>query len=243
MKRINLIIFSIFTLIISFTLLSLEKSNGQTNSSSSSSSGECIVCTQVVPNCSSNETLIPQTCNECTHCIPNASSSSGNLACSTDNDCPPGICSSGSTFKNYSCGDGLCNQIFYFADPCQFQSSSSGNSIVLNEDFNGLWKGKNLTCKKCKEAKKTTFNLCLINKTLEGTINIPDYIENGLITSYDAVSPNEVKVIINYQKNQEKEITFMLNDKRHLSVFLPDNGKPLEAQKTGKPKTDTGFQR
>ena len=143
MKKINVIVSTIFTLIISFTFLSLEKSNGQTNSSSSSSSGECIVCIQVVPNCSSNETLTPQTCNECAHCISTPpSSSSGSLSCTTSNDCPPGICSSSGTFKNYSCSNGKCNQIFYFADPCQFQSSSSGDLITLNKNFSGTWKAR-----------------------------------------------------------------------------------------------------
>lgn len=31
---------------------------------------ECVVCTQVVPDCSENEELIPQTCEACAHCKP-----------------------------------------------------------------------------------------------------------------------------------------------------------------------------
>ena len=50
-------------------------------SSSSSSSGECIICTQVVPECSADQTLIPQSCNECAHCIsPSFSNSSGSMS-------------------------------------------------------------------------------------------------------------------------------------------------------------------
>ena len=185
MKKINLIIFFLFTLIVNLTFLSLEKSNGQTNSSSSSSSGECIICTQVIPNCSSNGIIVPQSCHECAHCISTSSnssgclqiqtncsgepsgcgakfgiydpkicmcvcsdstsSSSGSLNCTSDNDCPPSICSSSGTFKNYSCGNGICNQIFYFADPCQFQSSSSSGDLIIKH-FSGIWKGKVSDC-------------------------------------------------------------------------------------------------
>jgi len=47
------------------------------SSSTSSSGGECILCIQVVPECSSNQILVPQSCTECAHCID--SSSSGGL--------------------------------------------------------------------------------------------------------------------------------------------------------------------
>ena len=143
-------------LLVCFTFVTLEKSVGQTNSSSSNSLSECIICTQVIPNCSDNEMIVLQTCSECAHCIP-VLSSSGNLTCATDDDCPVGICSSSGTFKNYSCSNSICSQIFYFADPCQFQSSSSsGSLILLNKAFTGTWKSKISTCETSSSVSKNS---------------------------------------------------------------------------------------
>lgn len=52
-----------------------EPIGGGSSSSGGSSSG-CIICIQVVPECSSNEVLVPQSCTECAHCA-SASTSSG----------------------------------------------------------------------------------------------------------------------------------------------------------------------
>ncbi len=46
----------------------LAKPSKTSTSSSTSGSGECILCTQVFPICSEDETVKPQTCNECAHC-------------------------------------------------------------------------------------------------------------------------------------------------------------------------------
>lgn len=70
------------------------------------------------------------------------SSSSGELTCMLDADCPSGICASGKTFLNYSCGAGKCNQIFYFVDPCLDFSSSSGVTTSLSNNFSGVWKAR-----------------------------------------------------------------------------------------------------
>ena len=40
----------------------------------SANSSECMLCTQVVPECGPNEKLILQTCDECAHCIDSSSS-------------------------------------------------------------------------------------------------------------------------------------------------------------------------
>lgn len=50
------------------------------------------------------------------------------ISCNSDSDCPIGICSSGKTFPQYSCGSGICNTILYFVDPCLDLSSSSGST-------------------------------------------------------------------------------------------------------------------
>ncbi len=233
MKTINLITFILFTLLISFTFLSAGKSNGQTISNSP---GECIICAQVIPDCSSDETFVPQTCSKCAHCISISSSSSGDLNCTLDNDCPPGLCSSSGTFKNYSCENKICNQINYFADPCEFSQSSSGNLIGLNKDFNGFWEGKSVPCKKCTKEKKITLNLCVIDKILEGTVNIPEYIKGGIIISRDIVSDAEVKTIVEDQNKRVKEITLLLKGKRHLSINIADTDFTLEVKKSGNAK-------
>ena len=311
MKRINFITLFVFILITGFTFLSLEKSIGQMNSSSSSSSGECIFCTQVIPNCSSNEILIPQSCNECAHCVTTSStssgcpqvqtdcfdepagckskfgiydpkictcvcpdstsSSSGDLSCEVDDDCPIGLCSSSGTFKNYSCGNGICNQIFYFADPCQFQSSSSSGSITLNKDFTGIWKGKTLDCnrgglspndigpnciicpqiailciksftyvpqtchkcghcEKCKSSKIITLKLCAKDQKLEGTVNIPGNIKNGIIVSQNIISNDEISITIKNENDLTKDLKLKLIDKRHLQVSI-DGDQSFEARK------------
>jgi len=76
MKNINQLILIIIGIILFFSFSSHSNNIGQ--ASSLSSSGECIICTQVIPNCSNNETIVLQACNECAHCISN-SSSSGSL--------------------------------------------------------------------------------------------------------------------------------------------------------------------
>lgn len=293
-----------FMLIICVTFFRLEKSNGQTNSSNS---GQCIFCTQVVPNCLSNEILIPQSCNECAHCVPTLYTSSGcpqiqtdcfgepsgckskfgiydptickcvcpgsssgsvNLSCTTDNDCPPGLCSSSGSFKNYSCGNGICNQIFYFADPCQFSQSSSGNSIALNKNFAGFWRGKILNCngggvsidsdcivcpqiailcikdftyvpqtchkcghcEKCKSSKIITLKLCIKDQVLEGTVNIPKNIENGIITSQNIISNNEISITIQTNDNLTRDLNLKLTDNKHLLISI-DEEQAFEVKK------------
>ena len=261
MKKSSLITFIFFTLLLSFIFLSLGRSNGQTNSSSSSSSNNCILCAQVIPNCSSNEIFIPQTCTECAHCVSTSStssgclhvqtdcvgdppgckskfgiydpkickcvcrdslSSSGNLTCAIDNDCPIGVCSSSGTFKNYSCGNGICNQIFYFADPCQFSQSSSGNSITLNKNFAGIWRSKN--------SKTITLKLCIKDQKLEGIVNIPGDIENGIIISQNIISNNEISITIRNKNDLTRELNLKLTDKRHLQVSI-DGGQTFETRK------------
>src|SRR3989338_3300074 len=53
---------------------------------------------------------------------------SSNDSCIVDNDCPLGICSNGKTYQAYACLDNKCHQLNFFADPCQFLSSSGGNT-------------------------------------------------------------------------------------------------------------------
>ena len=74
--------------------------------------------------------------------------SSGNLACAADSDCPLGECPDGFTFQNYSCLDGICNQLEFFVDPCFMHntSSSGGGVLSLSNDFSGIWRGK-VNCK------------------------------------------------------------------------------------------------
>ncbi|GEM_PF-1842522 len=60
----------------------------------------------------------------------NNSSSSGELTCTIDSDCPPGVCPNGQTYQAYTCQTeiGSCYQLQFFADPCQFLTSSSSGS-------------------------------------------------------------------------------------------------------------------
>ena len=63
--------------------------------SSSSSSSGCVICTQVVPECSSGQTVISQTCTECAHCgnvIATNSSSSGQVITSSSSSGGTKLC-------------------------------------------------------------------------------------------------------------------------------------------------------
>lgn len=73
------------------------------------------------------------------HGIHDSSNQSANaITCKSDKDCPIGTCLSGKTFPQYACGNGICNTILYFVDPC-LDLSSSGTSCKCNdgEHFNG----------------------------------------------------------------------------------------------------------
>lgn len=64
------------------------------------------------------------------------------ITCNSSNDCPIGTCSNGKTFPQYACGNGICNTILYFVDPCLdlSSSSSSGSSSCkcnTGERFDG----------------------------------------------------------------------------------------------------------
>ena len=221
MKKINLTGFIIFTLLINFIFFPLEKSNGQT---SSSSSGQCIFCTQVVPNCSSNEIIVPQTCNECAHCVSTSSTSSG---------CPQ--------IQTNCVGEPLgCESEFGIYDPkicmcvCPGLSSSSGNPLALNKNFNGVWKEKICNkcghCEKCKSSKPITLKLCIKGQRLEGTVNIYGDVENGTIISQNIISNNEVSITIKGKNDLTEELTLTLNAKKHLQVSI-DGGQTFGVRK------------
>ena len=75
--------------------------------------------------------------------------SSSDALCSDDNDCPLGICPDGSTYMAFSCLDGKCHELNFFADPCQFSNSSSSGGtpkVDLNKRFNGTWKVQLPSC-------------------------------------------------------------------------------------------------
>lgn len=65
------------------------------------------------------------------------------VACLSDGDCPPGICSGGKMYQKYSCLENMCNELNFFADPCLGKSSSgSVGNIILNKNFTGIWKAR-----------------------------------------------------------------------------------------------------
>ena len=79
----------------------------------------------------------------------NNSSSSGELTCTIDSDCPPGSCPDGFTYQNFSCLEGKCNQLNFFADPCLMHS-------LLNKNFSGIWRGR--TDRASVTRTKTNYN-------------------------------------------------------------------------------------
>ena len=194
MKRINLTVFFILTLIVGFTF-------------SYSSSSECIICTQVIPNCSSNEILVPQTCNDCAHCVSTSSTSSSGCP-QVQTDC------AGEPFG--------CKSSFGIYDPkickcvCPDSQSSSGDLITLNKKFSGVW----------KSSKIIILKLCAKNNKLEGTVNITGDIENGIIVSQNIISNKEIDI----STNSGKSLKLILIDARHLNILF--SGQTFELRKT-----------
>ena len=188
LKEVNLILFFLFASIVNFTFLfvSVGQVVGQINSSSSSSG--LFVCVCALPRCSSGQVLsVPKDpCKECPKCISissssgeiTSSSSSGDLTCLTDSDCSLGTCPDGKTFQNYSCLDGKCHELNFFADPCLFHSASSssgGAEITLNKNFTGLWKAKTQTILSVSSSSGTGEE-CIICTQV-----VPDCKENEIL--------------------------------------------------------------
>ncbi|KAF0209257.1 MAG: hypothetical protein FD167_5451, partial [bacterium] len=139
-QDIYLVILFISFLSLSFLSLKTDKVSGQTDSSSSSSSSSSsgeVTGSEELPSSSSGEVTI---------LTEGSSSSSSGIVCTTDADCPPGVCPNGQTYQAYTCQveTGNCVQLQFVADPCQFltSSSSGGTSGTLSNNFTGIWKAK-----------------------------------------------------------------------------------------------------
>lgn len=121
------------------------------------------------------------------------------LTCSSDKDCPIGVCTSGKTFPQYSCGNGICNTILYFVDPCLDLSSSSGSTPISckcnpGEHFDGTncVTGTDIACTK-------EFNpVCGCNGTTYGNAcsaradGIKVFSEGECLASSSSGSTNEI---------------------------------------------------
>ena len=189
---------------------------------STSSSGECIVCAQVIPKCSGDEIIIPQSCTECSHCA--TANTSGNLNCTLDGDCPLGTCQNGNTFKSYSCSeDGKCTQIFYFADPCEFSPNSSGTIAQRNIDHS-----------QSNILKTLTLRLCVKDGSLGGTIEQGNSFKGKIISqeiiSQEIISGNEVLVTVEDKDNKTLTITLKLTGKRNMLITF-ENADSFKARK------------
>lgn len=268
------------------------------------------------------------------------SSSSGtiSLTCKSDSDCPKGTCPNGSTYTAYNCLGGMCNQLLFFADPCQFlQSSSSSSSgtcidcrwipcpqrgatdcavctpcigsssssggviqrIALSRNFTGIWRGRIRAtvppastvspggecfndicglafCRQNPEDPRCapdiimcqaeeipvpcndptcnfgpcagqsgnsgiiTLDLCVKEGRLEGTVNQNGFIDNGIITSQDVITP--VKVVVTIQDKNGKIETLTLKLHSMFGRFLRgafSSGKTFIARKVNRLRSCT----
>lgn len=219
MRKQDIYLAILFISFLSFSFLSLktDKVSGQTNSSSSSSSGEV-----------TSEELSPSSSGEITILSENNSSSSSGIACTTDGDCPSGVCPNGQTYQAYTCQaeTGTCVQLQFIADPCQFltSSSSGGTSGTLSNNFTGIWKARvpkerpstssssgdissssssssgsiEVTRKAHldignKGASIISFKLCVKDGRLEGIVHQGGTILTGVIKEQNVISENEVE--------------------------------------------------
>ena len=169
------------------------------------------------------------------------SSSSGSLTCITDSDCPLGVCADGKTFLNYSCGDGKCNQIFYFVDPCR-NFSSSGSEVTLNKNFTGVWVGRIKRVRSIRAlahvsettfgSSMLTFKLCVKDGKLNGTVSQSGVLTDGVITSQSIVSENEIEITAMGKNDISTTINLKLTGNRQFIGTFSD-GHTFEARKVG----------
>lgn len=106
-------------------------------------------------------------------------------------------------------------------------SSSSGggeSTLVLNNDFSGIWKGvaKLTSSSGKKKSKLAVLNLCLIDNELEGTVSVSGVINNGEIISQNTKSENEVDIDIVDKNENIRTLNLKLSSSRRLFVAIED---------------------
>ncbi|MBI2995839.1 MAG: hypothetical protein HYY52_03945 [Candidatus Melainabacteria bacterium] len=104
----------------------------------SSSSVECIICTQVVPQCLANQTLVPQSCTECAHCVNAVTSSSSSSSSSGSSSSLSSSSSSG-----YCC---TCNNSMLNCTGTPTCSVGGGNTVVCSGNDAFCCPSTNLNC-------------------------------------------------------------------------------------------------
>lgn len=144
-------------------------------------------------------------------------------SCERDKDCPIGKCENGKTYQKFSCLEGMCNEINFFAPPCQDFSMS--NITRANARFNGIWKLKK---KRDSEAEfqSAELKLCVNKEGVSGRLEIDEEILEGQITGH-TISDN--KKLLSLLVTDSSENTFNtdleLIKRKQLILTLEDGAK------------------
>lgn len=183
-----------------------------TSSGSTSSSGECVVCTQVVPQCAPGEVLLPQNCESCAHCeglglLP-IDPETGNM-CVICGEVVIDCAATGLTNVPQSCTE------------CQHCTSSGGSFPLRGSEPKEP--------KSPKPPRPTLLKLCVSNGMIAGTIDLSGLIRKGTITSQTVVSDTEVRVTVEGKKGGSEAITLKLNGDELVVSFV--DGRSFTAKK------------
>ena len=157
-----------------------------------------------------------------------SSSSSGELTCTIDSDCPPGICPDGYTYQNFSCLEGKCHQLNFFADPCLLHSS-------INKNFSGIWRGRIDRKPGQRFLSPVLLKLCVRNGKITETVHIPKILESAVIVSQNIISENIIELTVTDRLNNSRLLTLELLNRRIISGVL-DSGETFKVRKISAPR-------
>ena len=156
-------------------------------------------------------------------------SSSGELSCSIDSDCPLGTCPDGFTYQNFSCLEGVCHQLNFFADPCL-------NHSLLNKNFSGIWRGRIDRKPPQRFLNPVLLRLCVKNGKITGIVHIPKILEQVTIVSQRTISENIVELTVTDKLGNSRSLTLELLNRRIISGTL-DTGETFKARKISVPRS------
>lgn len=189
------------------------------SSSGGSSSGNCVVCPELEPECAPGEVFLPHTCESCGRCeglglLP-VDPITGNMCIICADDIVIDCAESGLINVPQSCTE--CQH-------CEQPTSSSSSGGLLAHVTEGS-----------KKPKVITLKLCVRNGAIEGTIQQALSFINAGIESQTIISENEVRVTAKDREERTATFTLKLTGDNKMNVTFED-GDVFETKKNGTPR-------